>query len=140
MTGVYVKNIMMVRSMKGKRLPHGAEQEMPMFCVNCGNILKPGARFCNRCGTPARVVQPQSQVVEQVNHRCESCGAMMRCVNPQLYVCDYCNSQWIPERQPVQPVQPVQPYYPPQPAAQPAKPPEEELLDSIYAAAKRLFK
>ena len=73
---------------------------------------------------------------------------MMRCVNPRLYVCDYCNSQWIPERQPVQPVQPVQPYQPAQPyrPAQPAtteqqvKDMGEEFLDDIYSAVKKLFK
>jgi len=85
---------------------------------------------------------------KEVSTAQRTCGAMMRCVNPQLYVCDYCNSQWIPERQPVQPVQPVQPYQPAQPyrPAQPAtteqqvKDMGEEFLDDIYSAVKKLFK
>lgn len=60
---------------------------------------------------------------------------MMRCVSPQYYVCDYCGGTFAPAPQPVQPAQPVRSCQP-----QTQKNPEDDLLDSIYAAAKRLLK
>lgn len=32
-----------------------------MFCKNCGVQIHDGAKFCQRCGTPAPVVQPVPQ-------------------------------------------------------------------------------
>jgi uncharacterized membrane protein YvbJ len=29
-----------------------------MFCVNCGNKVKEGANFCDKCGTPVGAAQP----------------------------------------------------------------------------------
>ena len=30
----------------------------PNYCSNCGSQLRPGARFCTKCGTPVRQTQP----------------------------------------------------------------------------------
>lgn len=32
-----------------------------MFCKNCGDQIHDGAKFCQRCGTPAPVAQPVQQ-------------------------------------------------------------------------------
>ena len=43
---------------KGSKSPKTVQQESPstrqttiLFCSNCGNALKPGARFCGKCGS-----------------------------------------------------------------------------------------
>ena len=33
-----------------------------MFCENCGAEVKAGARFCESCGTPLSVAEPESPV------------------------------------------------------------------------------
>jgi len=44
---------------KGSNAPRPVQQESPsrrqttvLFCSNCGNSLKPEARFCGKCGSP----------------------------------------------------------------------------------------
>ena len=44
---------------KGSKSPKTVQQESPstrqttiLFCSNCGKSLKPGAKFCGKCGSP----------------------------------------------------------------------------------------
>jgi len=50
-----------------------------MFCLQCGNEIKDGAKFCGKCGwaVPVTVVQEAAQVVP-VEKRCASCGTALK--------------------------------------------------------------
>jgi len=37
-----------------------AASDEPRFCINCGEKLRPGKRFCHRCGTPVSEMFPGS--------------------------------------------------------------------------------
>lgn len=41
-------------------------------CNKCGNVLKPGQKFCTKCGTPA--TQPQEAAKSAVPAQCPQCG------------------------------------------------------------------
>lgn len=47
---------MMELTPSGSIYPMGREDAM--FCTNCGNELKPGMRFCTRCGAPVAHPEP----------------------------------------------------------------------------------
>ena len=36
---------------------------MSKFCANCGNALEDNAAFCNKCGSPVEVVNPNDNMV-----------------------------------------------------------------------------
>lgn len=40
--------------------PAPAPSDEPRFCINCGEKLRPGKRFCHRCGTPVSEMFPGS--------------------------------------------------------------------------------
>ena len=46
-----------------------------MFCINCGNEIADGVKFCPNCGNPTNA-QPQAQPVQQQSGLCcPSCGS-----------------------------------------------------------------
>jgi uncharacterized OB-fold protein len=52
-------------------------------CSNCGQIQKPGAKFCNKCGAPLGGQAPPSNT-------CPSCG---RQLNPGAKFCPGCGNR-----------------------------------------------
>jgi hypothetical protein len=44
-------------------IPVGAETEPAPFCLNCGNLLRPGAQFCAKCGTHRGVVPTHARLI-----------------------------------------------------------------------------
>lgn len=58
-----------------------------MKCVNCGAELRPGARFCAKCGTQQPVPPPAAA---QAGPKCVKCGAELR---PGARFCAKCGTQ-----------------------------------------------
>lgn len=71
-----------------------------MFCKNCGDKIHDGAKFCQRCGTPAPVVQPVQQAsgesavsqpapLHQLQPvQCPACGMLMFPERRHCLICD----------------------------------------------------
>lgn len=56
-------------------------------CLNCGNTLKPSARFCTSCGQPVGLVQPPPARGDLEVQRCPNCGQDRR---PGAKFCNRC--------------------------------------------------
>lgn len=75
-----------------------------MFCMNCGQVLPDGAKFCLSCGTPQGQISPAKPAVpETVNldgshtlvpAMCPNCNSHMN-VDPNLKIarCEYCGTE-----------------------------------------------
>lgn len=74
-----------------KPAPAGAANK----CPNCGNPVKPGVKFCIRCGThlasqPAAQPQPAPEKPADVR-KCRNCGKVV--ANPTMKFCTGCGSK-----------------------------------------------
>lgn len=47
------------------------------FCTECGYALKPGARFCGKCGETVNTKKPQNQQTPDIAEICKSCGTTL---------------------------------------------------------------
>ena len=47
-----------------------------MTCNKCGNVLKPGQKFCTKCGTP--VTQPQETANKALPTQCPKCSNVLK--------------------------------------------------------------
>ncbi|MDD6231365.1 MAG: zinc-ribbon domain-containing protein [Frisingicoccus sp.] len=54
-----------------------------MFCIKCGAEIRPGSRFCMKCGNPVKT--------ETVNKCCIGCGAKLRA--KQIF-CSNCGTRF----------------------------------------------
>ena len=77
-----------------------------MFCMNCGQQLPDGAKYCLRCGTPQGAVSPTGTTqAETINldgmhtfvpAMCPNCNAHMNVVpNYKLARCPNCGTEFI---------------------------------------------
>lgn len=72
-----------------------------MFCVNCGNQLPEGSRFCVRCGTAMAGNTDSSPIGKRiVLSTCTSCGANLE-INPEetIATCPFCDSTYIVDQE-----------------------------------------
>lgn len=62
------------------------------FCVQCGQQLAEGARFCANCGTPVgKTVRTQRETVYEGNlHKCPNCGEL---INSFVLNCPTCGHE-----------------------------------------------
>lgn len=81
----------------------GSKIDIKLLCAQCGAELKPGMRFCSRCGAPAQPVQ-----VDLKPH-CSECGAELK---PDMRFCTRCGA---PVQSPLPTQQPQQTEQTPQP-------------------------
>ena len=76
-----------------------------MFCMNCGQTLPDGAKFCKFCGTPQDAVAPAATAPSTINvdqstklvpGTCTNCGASLQ-VDPSLQaaICPACGTPYI---------------------------------------------
>ena len=76
-----------------------------MFCMNCGQTLPEGAKFCKFCGTPQDAVAPAATTPSTINldqstklvpGTCTNCGASLQ-VDPSLQaaICPACGTPYI---------------------------------------------
>ena len=76
-----------------------------MFCMNCGQTLPDGAKFCKFCGTPQDDVSPATTAPSAINldqstklvpGTCTNCGASLQ-VDPSLQaaICPACGTPYI---------------------------------------------
>ena len=63
-------------------------------CVKCGNDLKPGAKFCMKCGSPVSAPVNQVKSVETVAV-CPQCGKQLK-RSEERRVGKECRSRWSP--------------------------------------------
>ncbi len=70
-------------------------------CTNCGKELKPGAKFCMKCGAPVSAPVAQVKSVES-SATCPSCGKLLK---PGAKFCMGCGA---PVSAPVEQVKPVE--------------------------------
>ncbi len=76
-----------------------------MFCMNCGQTLPDGAKFCKFCGTPQDAIAPVATAPSTINvdqstklvpGTCTNCGASLQ-VDPSLQaaICPACGTPYI---------------------------------------------
>lgn len=76
-----------------------------MFCMNCGQTLPDGAKFCKFCGTPQDAIAPAATTPSTINldqstklvpGTCTNCGASLQ-VDPSLQaaICPACGTPYI---------------------------------------------
>lgn len=58
------------------------------FCMQCGEKLPDGARFCSKCGTPLGEIT--NNIKEESMMKCPNCGASVGRIDA---ICRYCGSQ-----------------------------------------------
>lgn len=64
------------------------------YCTNCGNQLRDGAKFCERCGIPTQTEDGsimRQDVYEGTIHKCPNCGEI---INAFTAVCPSCGYQF----------------------------------------------
>ena len=59
-----------------------------MNCTNCGNELKPGQKFCTKCGTPVAVAATATES-KSIGASCTNCGNALK---PGQKFCTKCGS------------------------------------------------
>jgi uncharacterized OB-fold protein len=59
-----------------------------MNCTNCGNELKPGQKFCTKCGTPVAVTTTATES-KNIDASCPNCGNALK---PGQKFCTKCGS------------------------------------------------
>ena len=63
------------------------------FCMNCGQQLPEGAKFCSNCGTATEAVKtatPQRKTVYDGElHKCPNCGELINAFVTSCPTCDY---------------------------------------------------
>lgn len=73
------------------------------FCTNCGNPLKPDARFCGKCGQVITEKSGPPRVEPRVQH-CRKCGSQ---IAAEARFCVQCGTHVSTEVPKVEPVQPI---------------------------------
>ncbi len=75
------------------------------FCINCGNQLKPEAKFCTKCGQVVKEEVKPVQVAPPQQPKCSKCGTVLV---PDVKFCTSCGTPaQISSVQPPPPVQPA---------------------------------
>lgn len=59
------------------------------FCTNCGNQLKPEARFCSKCGQIVTTEVKPAQAVTPQKNACSDCGTILA---PGIKFCTSCGT------------------------------------------------
>lgn len=75
----------------------GSDGGLDMFCLNCGNEIPLGIKYCASCGNP---VEPSSAPkVKLVAAKCMFCGGNLK-VNPTMEksICPFCDAEYIVEK------------------------------------------
>ncbi|NLA05170.1 MAG: zinc ribbon domain-containing protein, partial [Firmicutes bacterium] len=67
----------------------GEKLLQPLECSSCGNVLKPGARFCAVCGTAAGSDSSEEKAVPETLS-CSSCGSVLK---PDAKFCPKCGAK-----------------------------------------------
>jgi len=91
------------------------------FCINCGNQLKPEAKFCSKCGHLAKEVVKEVGVTPSLQSVCSKCGTAL------VSGVKFCTSCGTPAQiatvQPLPPVRSATVSIPPVQAPPPVSPP-----------------
>ena len=91
------------------------------FCINCGNQLKPEAKFCSKCGQLVKEEVKPVQVARPLQPLCIKCGTLLV---PGVKFCTSCGTPaQIATVQPPPPVRPATVNTPPVNAPPPVSPP-----------------
>lgn len=61
------------------------------FCVNCGNKLPEGAKFCNSCGSKVNSLNTgkRENVFDGKIHKCPRCGETLNSFTPKCPTCSH---------------------------------------------------
>jgi uncharacterized membrane protein YvbJ len=63
-----------------------------LFCINCGQQLPEGAKFCSKCGTAINNANKNNQritVYDGIIHKCPNCGETLNSFSPNCTACGY---------------------------------------------------
>ena len=62
------------------------------YCINCGNQLPKGAKFCSNCGSPVNQQETTNKRTTYYDgeiHKCPSCGNVLQSFEHKCKSCGY---------------------------------------------------